>query len=74
VPPYLVDLAGTSTVFVPFGASASAIGALVQAWSAQLSLLAGVAIILMGLHQATSRADEAIEADIMALQPLVGGE
>ena len=46
----LLFVAGFSTVFVAFGASASAIGALVQAWSAQLSLVAGVAIILMGLH------------------------
>jgi cytochrome c-type biogenesis protein len=43
-------VAGFSTVFVAFGASASAIGGLVQAWSAQLSIAAGVAIILMGLH------------------------
>jgi cytochrome c-type biogenesis protein len=43
-------VAGFSTVFVAFGASASAIGALVQAWSAQLSIVAGIAIILMGLH------------------------
>src|ERR1700739_4915846 len=43
-------VAGFSTVFVAFGASASAIGALVQAWSAQLSIVAGIAIIVMGLH------------------------
>jgi cytochrome c-type biogenesis protein len=43
-------VAGFSTVFVAFGASASAIGTLVQAWSAQLSIIAGIAIILMGLH------------------------
>jgi cytochrome c-type biogenesis protein len=43
-------VAGFSTVFVAFGASASAIGVLVQAWSAQLSIVAGIAIILMGLH------------------------
>jgi cytochrome c-type biogenesis protein len=46
----LLFVAGFSTVFVAFGASASAIGALVQAWSAQLSIIAGIAIILMGLH------------------------
>jgi cytochrome c-type biogenesis protein len=46
----LLFVAGFSTVFIAFGASASAIGALVQAWSAQLSIVAGVAIILMGLH------------------------
>jgi cytochrome c-type biogenesis protein len=46
----LLFVAGFSTVFIAFGASASAIGALVQQWSAELSVVAGVAIILMGLH------------------------
>jgi cytochrome c-type biogenesis protein len=46
----LLFVAGFSTVFIAFGASASAIGALVQAWSAQLSVVAGIAIIVMGLH------------------------
>jgi len=46
----ILFVAGFSTVFVAFGASASAIGVLVQAWSAQLSIVAGIAIILMGLH------------------------
>jgi cytochrome c-type biogenesis protein len=46
----LLFVAGFSTVFIAFGASASAVGALVQAWSAQLSIVAGIAIILMGLH------------------------
>jgi len=41
---------GFSTVFVALGASASFIGSLIRAWSAQLSILAGIAIILMGLH------------------------
>src|ERR1700752_4362790 len=41
---------GFSTVFVALGASASFIGGLVRAWSAQLSILAGVVIIIMGLH------------------------
>ena len=41
---------GFSTVFVAFGASASAIGGLVQAYSPQLAMLAGFAIIVMGLH------------------------
>ena len=43
-------VAGFSTVFVAFGASASAIGALVLRFSPQLAILAGVAIIIMGLH------------------------
>jgi cytochrome c-type biogenesis protein len=46
----LLFVAGFSTVFVAFGASASAIGALLRAWWTQLSIVAGVAIILMGLH------------------------
>jgi cytochrome c-type biogenesis protein len=46
----LLFVAGFSTVFIAFGASASAIGSLVQAWSAQLSIVAGIAIIVMGLH------------------------
>lgn len=41
---------GFSTVFVMLGASASAIGVLIRAWSEQLSILAGVVIIVMGLH------------------------
>ena len=41
---------GFSTVFVALGASASLIGSFIRAWSAQLSIVAGIAIILMGLH------------------------
>jgi cytochrome c-type biogenesis protein len=46
----LVFVLGFSTVFVALGASASLIGSLIRAWSAQLSIAAGVIIILMGLH------------------------
>jgi len=46
----LMFVLGFSTVFVALGASASLIGALIRAWSAQLSIAAGVAIIIMGLH------------------------
>src|SRR5579883_1016513 len=46
----LLFVAGFSTVFIAFGASASAIGALVQAWSGELGIVAGIAIIVMGLH------------------------
>ena len=46
----LVFVLGFSTVFVALGASASLIGGLIRAWSAQLSILAGVVIIIMGLH------------------------
>jgi cytochrome c-type biogenesis protein len=41
---------GFSTVFVLLGASASLIGGLIRAWSAELSIMAGIAIIVMGLH------------------------
>src|ERR1700710_1754786 len=41
---------GFSTVFVALGASASLIGGVIRAWSAQLSILAGIVIIIMGLH------------------------
>jgi cytochrome c-type biogenesis protein len=41
---------GFATVFVALGASASFIGSLIRAWSAQLSILAGIVIIIMGLH------------------------
>src|ERR1700739_2261308 len=46
----LVFVLGFSTVFVALGASASLIGALLRAWSAQLSIIAGIAIVIMGLH------------------------
>lgn len=46
----LVFVLGFSTVFVALGASASLIGGLIRAWSAQLSIVAGIVIILMGLH------------------------
>jgi cytochrome c-type biogenesis protein len=41
---------GFSTVFVALGASASAIGALLRAYSYILGKIAGVIIIIMGLH------------------------
>src|SRR3954468_8811774 len=46
----LMFVLGFSTVFVALGASASLIGGLVRAWSAELSIVAGIVIILMGLH------------------------
>jgi cytochrome c-type biogenesis protein len=45
-----VFVLGFSTVFVALGASASAVGALMRAYSADLAILAGIAIIIMGLH------------------------
>jgi cytochrome c-type biogenesis protein len=41
---------GFSTVFVALGASASAVGALLHAYSYALGKVAGVVIIVMGLH------------------------
>jgi cytochrome c-type biogenesis protein len=41
---------GFSTVFVALGASASLVGSVLRAWSAQLSIVAGIVIIVMGLH------------------------
>ena len=41
---------GFSTVFVALGASASLIGGLIHAWSAELAVVAGILIIVMGLH------------------------
>ncbi len=46
----LLFVAGFSTVFTALGASASAVGALIQAWSAELGIVAGIIIIVMGLH------------------------
>ncbi|TMJ47698.1 MAG: cytochrome c biogenesis protein CcdA [Alphaproteobacteria bacterium] len=41
---------GFSTVFVALGASASLIGGLIRAWSSELSIVAGIVIIIMGMH------------------------
>ena len=46
----LMFVLGFSTVFVALGASASVVGALVRVWSAELSIVAGLVIIVMGLH------------------------
>jgi cytochrome c-type biogenesis protein len=41
---------GFSTVFVALGAGASEIGAVLRAFSGQLAILAGIGIVVMGLH------------------------
>jgi len=46
----LLFVAGFSTVFVALGASASAIGAAIRFYSSELAIVAGIAIIVMGLH------------------------
>jgi cytochrome c-type biogenesis protein len=46
----LLFVLGFSTVFVALGASASAIGAVVRAYSNVLAVVAGIGIVIMGLH------------------------
>ncbi|MEX0589773.1 MAG: cytochrome c biogenesis protein CcdA [Xanthobacteraceae bacterium] len=46
----VVFVAGFSTVFVALGAGASAVGGLLRAYSDVLSIVAGIAILAMGLH------------------------
>jgi cytochrome c-type biogenesis protein len=46
----ILFVAGFSTVFVALGAGASAIGSLMRFYSNELSIVAGIAIIVMGLH------------------------
>jgi len=46
----LLFVLGFSTVFVLLGAGASAIGAVLRAYSGQLAIVAGIVIIIMGLH------------------------
>ena len=41
---------GFATVFVALGASASVVGSLIRAYSGPLAIVAGVVIIVMGLH------------------------
>jgi cytochrome c-type biogenesis protein len=41
---------GFSTVFVALGASASVVGALMRFYANELAIIAGIAIIVMGLH------------------------
>jgi cytochrome c-type biogenesis protein len=41
---------GFSTVFVALGASASVVGSLIRAYSGPLAIIAGIIIIIMGLH------------------------
>src|ERR1700720_1810557 len=46
----LLFVLGFSTVFVALGASASVIGAVLRAYSNELAIVAGIGIIVMGLH------------------------
>jgi cytochrome c-type biogenesis protein len=46
----ILFVAGFSTVFVALGASASAIGSMLRYYSNELAIIAGIVIIVMGLH------------------------
>ena len=46
----MLFVAGFSTVFVGLGAGASAIGALLRFYSNEIGILAGIVIVVMGLH------------------------
>ena len=46
----LLFVLGFSTVFVALGASASLVGSLIREWSGELAIIAGIVIIVMGLH------------------------
>jgi len=46
----ILFVAGFSTVFVALGAGASAVGSLLRYYSHELAIVAGLAIIVMGLH------------------------
>ena len=48
--PRCLFVAGFSTVFVALGASASVIGGVLRFYSNELAIVAGIAIIVMGLH------------------------
>ena len=43
---------GFSTVFVAFGASATALGGLLLSWRYELGIVAGIVVLLFGLHMA----------------------
>jgi cytochrome c-type biogenesis protein len=46
----LLFVLGFSTVFVALGAGASVIGAVLRAYSGELAIVAGIAIVIMGMH------------------------
>ena len=46
----LLFVLGFSTVFVALGAGASVIGGVLRAYSGELAIVAGIAIVIMGLH------------------------
>jgi cytochrome c-type biogenesis protein len=46
----LLFVAGFSTIFVALGAGASVIGSMLRFYSHELSIVAGIVIVVMGLH------------------------
>jgi cytochrome c-type biogenesis protein len=46
----LLFVLGFSTVFVALGAGASAVGGILRTWANELAIVAGIAIVIMGLH------------------------
>jgi len=46
----LLFVAGFSTVFIALGASASVVGSIIRTYSGPLAIIAGIVIIVMGLH------------------------
>lgn len=50
LPAAILFVLGFSTVFIALGASASVVGSLVRVYASQLAIVAGIAIIIMGLH------------------------
>ncbi len=46
----LLFVLGFATVFVALGAGASVVGAVLRAYSGELAIVAGIAIVIMGLH------------------------
>ena len=46
----LLFVAGFSTVFIALGASASVVGSIIRTYSGPLAIVAGIVIIVMGLH------------------------
>jgi cytochrome c-type biogenesis protein len=64
---------GFSSVFVAFGASASALGALLLQWRYELSLVAGAVIVLFGLHLLGLTPFAAMQRDVRFHLDVPGG-
>ena len=60
-------------VFVAFGASATALGGLLLSWRYELGIVAGVVVLLFGLHLAGPPADPLLEREARFQGELKGG-